>query len=536
MKTKSIVLMVALFAVLVSACGTTTPTAAPAPTQVPTQAPPVSADPVWDRIQAAGKITFGTSADYQPFEYYDSNYQIVGFDADLARELGARLGMQVELVDIAFEGLTAALEIGQIDAAIAAISVTPERQVFVDFTNIYYTGQDMVLAREGSGIAPIVAGAQLAQYRVGVERGSVYASWVRNTFVDSGLMPAASLLEYEKPEHAVRDLKESRNDVVILDKPAAEEYIRSGGVVAVAQNLNTQLFAIALPKGAAVLQSQLNAALAAVQNDGTVARLANTHLEIVLPTPAPEATATPAPTATAIPGPTPTPVACRDGMEFVKDVQVPDGTQMNAGQDFDKTWRIRNTGTCTWNSNYTLVFVQGDRMGGTSEVVKGSVKPGETYDMIIDQKAPNAPGKYTGIWQMVNAQGTPFGERIWVKITVPGAVPPTAVPPTATAPAPVQPTLEPPPTVNLAASDDTIKAGDLVVISWSFSGTSLVSAKLTRINPDGSQTPLNGGADVAPDGRYEDILMNPGTYSYALSVSSEAGTTVKTVVVDVKKS
>ena len=100
-------LVIVVAVILLSSCGKGTPTTA-SPTEptrtasLPTEAPPTSGDPVWDRVQAAGKIEFGTSADYQPFEYYDASYQIVGFDAELARKLGARLGLQVELVDWAW--------------------------------------------------------------------------------------------------------------------------------------------------------------------------------------------------------------------------------------------------------------------------------------------------------------------------------------------------------------------------------------------------------------------------------------------------
>ena len=215
-----------LIAVMVSACGTPStpavvlPEVPPTATLVPTQVPSGSGDPVWDRIQAAGRISFGTSADYAPFEYYDNTYQIVGFDPALARELGSRLGLQVGFVDIAFEGLPVSLQTGQIDAAIAAISVTPSRQAIMDFTNVYYSGQDMALARQGSGIGPLIAAVQFGQYRVGVERGSVYQSWIQNSLVDAGLMSSSNLFAYEKPEHAVRDLRENRVDLVVMGRSA----------------------------------------------------------------------------------------------------------------------------------------------------------------------------------------------------------------------------------------------------------------------------------------------------------------------------
>lgn len=505
------------------------PTAVPAPTQTPAS----SQDPVWDRIQSSGKIVFGTSADYQPFEYYDSNYQITGFDPAIALELGRRLGVQVEFKDIPFEALFTSLEIGQVDSAIAAISVTTERQQVVDFTNVYYTSQDAVLARQGSGIAKITTPVQLAQYRVGVQRGTTYEAWVQKNLVEPGLMPAANLLAYEKPEHAVRDLKDNRNDVVLMGSIPAQEYLLSGGLEIVGQSLNMQYYAIALPKGSSTLKSWMNDTLSQMAADGTLNKFAQDFLLVDLSKVPPLPTPTPVPTAVVTP--TKAPVACYDAMAFVGDVTVPDGTQMQPGQDFDKIWRLQNIGTCSWNSTYRIAFVQGDRMDGKDEYVKGTVAPGQTYDMVIDQTAPNSPGTYQGVWEMRNGQNVPFGQRIWVKITVPGSQPPTAVPPTATAVPPVQPTVAPKPSIDsFTANPTSVTAGDLVVVSWSFSGEAIVSARLTRTDPDGSVVPLYGGADVMSPGTYEDMAMIPGTVQYTLVVSSEfGGTTTSTIQVTV---
>jgi polar amino acid transport system substrate-binding protein len=382
--------------------------------------PTQGADPVWDRIESTGRIVIGTSADYEPFEYYDEVFQITGFDAAIARELGVRLGLEVELVDIAFDGLGPALQIGQIDAAIAAISVTPERQATADFTNVYYAGKASALASESSAVEPIITPPQLAQYRVGVQRGSVYETWLQANLVDNGLMPASNLLVYEKPEHAVSDLKQNRNDVVVMDAAPAENYLLEGGVRLVGQGINPQLFAIALPKGASTLQARLNEALAKMQNDGTVLRFAREYLGVDALEELPVAASTP------VPGPAATPPACYDGLEFVEDVTIPDGTEMSPGQEFDKVWRVRNSGTCAWDGSYWLAFVQGDRMEGESVFVSGSVGGGATYDITIDQTAPDSPGTYGGVWEMRNGDDIPFGERLWVEIVIPGAAAPTA--------------------------------------------------------------------------------------------------------------
>lgn len=133
-----------LLALVAAACGgAQQPTALPEPT--PTAAP--EAADVWQTVQQRGKIVVGTSADYPPFAFYNEKFQIDGFDVALMQAIGERLGVEVEFNDFAFDGLGHALVLGQIDVAIAAISVTPERQELVDFSDIYYVGAELCWLR-----------------------------------------------------------------------------------------------------------------------------------------------------------------------------------------------------------------------------------------------------------------------------------------------------------------------------------------------------------------------------------------------------
>ncbi len=128
----------------------------------------------------------------------------------------------------------------------------------------------------------------------------------------------------------------------------------------------------------------------------------------------PTATAIPA-TNTAIPAtntplPTATAVTYCDWVLFVKDVSIPDGTQMGPGAVFTKTWRLQNRGTCTWTSDYMLVFTGGDKMGETTAVrLPGRVAPGQTVDVSVTLTAPNSYGRQTGYWMLRNPSGQLFG-------------------------------------------------------------------------------------------------------------------------------
>ena len=95
--------------------------------------------------------------------------------------------------------------------------------------------------------------------------------------------------------------------------------------------------------------------------------------------------------------------AC-DQAQFVRDVTIPDGTTYAPGASFTKTWRLKNTGTCTW-SGYSLVFDSGDQMNGTSPTAIGTVTPGQEVDISVTLTAPATPDSYRGYWRIRNASG-----------------------------------------------------------------------------------------------------------------------------------
>ena len=145
----------------------------------------------------------------------------------------------------------------------------------------------------------------------------------------------------------------------------------------------------------------------------------------VPPTSTSEPTDTPTPAPTATSPATPTSASCTDLAKFVEDVTVPDGTEMLPGQEFIKTWRLQNVGTCTWTSQYSLVFVNGEQMGGITPLpLTGSTAPNATVDVSVSLKAPGTVGAYRGDWKLKNANGVVFGlgatasDTFYLKINV----------------------------------------------------------------------------------------------------------------------
>jgi len=391
----------------------------------PTSLPPLS-DDVWDRIVANNKIVVGVSWDYPPFASIDPNFQVVGFDIALIQEIGRRLNIPIDLQNFTFDGLPGALQINQVDLAIAAISITPERTGQMSFSPVYYVNQTAILARNDSKVS-ITDFKQLAGFRVGVQRGTVYEKMAQSLLVDSGLMGSNKLLSYMQADEAVRDLVENRVDMVVLGQATANYYNSQNGLQIIGKGFEQQDLAIAMRLGTPRLQAEINRVMDDMLTDGTILSLIQQYVQSdvtgVLPTPF----SNNQPTATSLPPfPTVTPPVCWDGMKFVADLSFADNNMksppfVTPGEAFVKTWRLQNTGSCTWTPNYKLLYsygnIAGAQMSGQPLFIPGKVAPGQTVDLSVTLIAPLTPLTYQGFWQIENANGGRFGQTIWVGIT-----------------------------------------------------------------------------------------------------------------------
>jgi uncharacterized protein YkwD len=129
---------------------------------------------------------------------------------------------------------------------------------------------------------------------------------------------------------------------------------------------------------------------------------------------------------------------CTDSASFVDDVTVPDNANFGQGVAFVKTWRIRNTGTCTWDENYSMVFVNGTQMNSLASIPFQLTAPGATLDVSVNLVAPSTDGAYIGNYELHNPAGQLFlidnTQYIWVKITVGTGIAQASVPVTGTDP------------------------------------------------------------------------------------------------------
>jgi len=119
-------------------------------------------------------------------------------------------------------------------------------------------------------------------------------------------------------------------------------------------------------------------------------------------------------------GVTATPVLC-DALIYdaaTIDVNVPDNTEMQLGQEFVKTWLVKNNGSCAWGAGYKVIFNSGERLSGVPQPFNSVVAPGQEVEVSVNFKAPTQAGVYASIWQMANSNGTPFPRTFYVKIIV----------------------------------------------------------------------------------------------------------------------
>lgn len=225
-------------------------------------------------IQEAGKMVVGTSADYPPFEYVDENGEFAGFDMALIQEIGRRMELEVEIQDMPFDSLLAAVQEGKIDLSISAFNYDEERDQSVDFTEPYYYAEDAILVAE-SFSGTIDSPEQLAEYVVGAQTGTTQDGWVTENLVDAGLMPAENLFRYERIDQAALDLQAGRIDAILMESVVARSLAEDmGGLKIVYEGqVSSGPVNIVIPEGDTELKEALDEVIAELQEEGFIDQL-----------------------------------------------------------------------------------------------------------------------------------------------------------------------------------------------------------------------------------------------------------------------
>lgn len=215
--------------------------------------------------ETENKIIVGTSADFPPFEYKDTNGNIIGFDIDLIKKILTDEGYTVEVQDIGFDSLIPSLQTDKVDVIAAGMTITEIRKQQVDFSNPYYDANQTVLVKVNSGVN-ITSLDDLANYTIGAQTGTTGWAWINDTLVATGKLPSENFKSYDLYTDAVADLiiGPSRVGAVVIDSPVARAFERKGNVKIVLNITTNENYGFAVKKGNTELVSKINDGLTAV--------------------------------------------------------------------------------------------------------------------------------------------------------------------------------------------------------------------------------------------------------------------------------
>ena len=170
-----------------AAAETTTEEAAPAEEASSEEAAPAEeASGLLAKIKSSGKLVVGTEAQYAPYEFKDLDANFAGCDIWLAQQIADSLGVELEVVDMAFDGIIPAVKSGQVDIGIAAFTKTPERAEEIDFSSLYETSAQLLIVKAGDADKYSTKEA-LAGQKVGAQKGTIQSQLVLSALPDSEL-------------------------------------------------------------------------------------------------------------------------------------------------------------------------------------------------------------------------------------------------------------------------------------------------------------------------------------------------------------
>ncbi|MBB6051355.1 ABC transporter substrate-binding protein/permease [Armatimonas rosea] len=221
------------------------------------------------RVKARGVLKLATDATYPPFEYME-NGKVVGFDAELAAELGRELGVQVELVSMEWSGVFAAVETQKCDLVISGVTITAERKKGNGFTRPYFLSGQVIARKKGTSFAK--PSDILPEGRTAAVQQETTGQFA----MEKAGVPKERLHRFDTLQDGLMDVKNGKSDVAVGDEPALAEIIRKGypelelapGGPFVEENLG-----IVAKKDALTLLAALNLALERIVVDGRYARI-----------------------------------------------------------------------------------------------------------------------------------------------------------------------------------------------------------------------------------------------------------------------
>ena len=225
----------------------------------------------------AETLTMVTNASFPPYEFVEGD-TVVGIDAEIAAAICAKLGYELEIVDMEFDSLIAAVQSGKADFAMAGMTVTEERKQMVNFSDSYATGIQAVVVKEDSAITTVDdLFAEGANHNIGVQlstTGDLYATW---DIEDEGM---GTVNRFPNGNEAVLALINGKIDCVIIDNEPAKAYVAANaGLKVLDTEYAIEDYAAAIAMDNTELLEKFNGALKELIEDGTVQNIIDKYIK-----------------------------------------------------------------------------------------------------------------------------------------------------------------------------------------------------------------------------------------------------------------
>ena len=219
-----------------------------------------------------GTLTVCSDIPYEPFEYPDKSGGYTGFDMDLMAEISKGLGLDLEIVDVGFDGLQsgASLAAGQCDIGASAMTITEEREANLDFSDPYYDSKQSLLVPADSDIASI---DDLAGTSVGVQQGTT-----GKAYAEENVPEDTEVVSFPSDAELYQAIKSGSVDAILQDLPVNLAHTQDGEYQIVEEYDTDESYGFAVAEeGSEALLDGVNEQLAELRKDGTYDKLYNQY-------------------------------------------------------------------------------------------------------------------------------------------------------------------------------------------------------------------------------------------------------------------
>ena len=221
-----------------------------------------------------GKLIMATNATFPPYEYHEKD-QIIGIDAEIAKAIADKLGLELVIEDVAFDSIIAGVQSGKYDIGCAGMTVREDRLKSVNFSTSYATGIQSIIVKEGSEIKT-VDDLIKGKYKVGVQSGTTGDIYMADT---DGGVGEDRVDRYNNGNDAVVALLAGKIDAICIDNEPAKAYVAANKGLSILETPFTEeKYAIAISKDNEALLTAINKALDELTKDGTIGKIIEKYI------------------------------------------------------------------------------------------------------------------------------------------------------------------------------------------------------------------------------------------------------------------